>query len=260
MKNIDLKDKYDELYESNERVFLGIGKSNWTTVNAFNEALTIVKMTDWSDKKVFEIGCGEGMLAVMIAHAGAESVLGIDYSAQAIKKAVGKFNIPSVEFLAKDYKDIDQKFDVITMEGVLEHMDSPFEMLDHIFKNNLVDGGEVITSCPSFLNPRGYVWMTLVKLFDVPMSLTDLHFICPFDIKRYCEDRGYGLEYKSIYHDWGSGEKMISDFNKRLRNALSDVDMDNSKVDDLLIWLDKAKNYFKRDNDSGAVIVYKISR
>ena len=251
MNNQDLKEKYDEIFAS--------GASSFFTTNVFNEALTIVKMIDWYDKKVIDIGCGEGMLAVMIAHAGAKSVLGLDYSTEAIKNAVNKFNIPSVEFLSKDYKDIDQKFDVITMQGVLEHFDSPFKVLDHLFKNNLEDSGKVITSSPSFLNPRGYVWMTLLKLFDVPMSLTDLHYICPFDIKRFCDDRGYGLEYKSIYHDWGSGEMMICDLDKRLRNALSDADMDNSKVDDLLIWLDKAKNYFKPDNDSGAVVVYKIS-
>ena len=30
--------------------------------------------------------------------------------------------------------------------------------------------GILLTSSPSFLNPRGYVWMTLQLLFDVPMS------------------------------------------------------------------------------------------
>ena len=92
------------------------------------------------------------------------------------------------------------------------------------------------------------------------MSLTDLHFICPFDMKRFCDDRGLHMEYESIYQEWGSGDDMIRDLGKRLRNALRDADMDNSKVDDLLNWLVEAKEYFKTDNDSGAIVVYKISK
>ena len=124
--------------------------------------------------------------------------------------------------------------------------------------NYLVDDGLVITSSPSFLNPRGYVWMTLQKLFDIPMSLTDLHYICPFDVEEFCEEWDCGLEYESIHQDWGGGETMIRDFNKRLRNALRDANMDNSKVDDLLEWLDKAKEYFQPNNDTGAIVVYRI--
>jgi hypothetical protein len=43
-----------------------------------------------------------------------------------------------------------------------------------------------------------------------------------------------------------------------LRNALRDAGMDNSRVDDLLEWLSKAKEYFKQDNDTGATVIYKI--
>ena len=46
--------------------------------------------------------------------------------------------------------------------------------------------------------------------------------------------------------------------NKRLRNALRDVDMDNTKVGDLLVWMSNASGYFAQNNDTGATIVYKI--
>ena len=54
--------------------------------------------------------------------------------------------------------------------------------------------GYLINLCPSFLNVRGHVWMTLQLLFDVPMSLSDLHFLCPFDFEEFCEGKGYELE------------------------------------------------------------------
>mgnify|MGYP003110087123 CR=1 FL=1 len=252
MNNNDLKEKYNEVFSS--------GSSNFFTCNVFKEALEILNTEEWENKVVLDIGCGEGILPAMIVSAGAEYVTGVDYSKEAIANAVSKFNFPNLLFVSDDYKNIRGKFDIVTMQGVLEHLDEPWEELDHILTTYVKDGGSVVTSSPSFLNPRGYVWMTLAKLFDVPMSLTDLHFICPFDMKKFCETRGYKLEYKSIYQDWGSGETMIRDFNKRLRNALNDAGMDNSKVDDLLLWLNEAKEYFKQDNDSGAIVVYRITK
>jgi SAM-dependent methyltransferase len=252
MKNINLRETYDHVFAN--------GSKNFFSVNYFDEAYNIVGMGNWENKDVLDIGCGEGILCAMIAHAGASSVTGIDYSSEAITNATTKFNIDNLNFIAGDYKTITNDFDVITMEGVMEHFDSPWQELESIMDNYVRPGGSIITSSPSFLNPRGYVWMTLLKLFDVPMSLTDLHYICPFDMKKFCEKKGFKLEYKSIYQDWGSGERMIYDFNKRLRNALRDADMDNSKVDDLLAWLSKAKDYFTQDNHSGAVVVYEITR
>lgn len=257
INNANLKEKYDEVFAS--------GSNNFFTCNVFNEALEIARMENWENRTVLDIGCGEGMLPAMIASAGAEYVTGVDYSKEAIANAVNRFNFSNLFFVTDDYKNIEGNFDLgpfdtVTMQGVLEHLDSPWDELDYIISTYVKDGGSVITSSPSFLNPRGYVWMTLSKLFDVPMSLTDLHFICPFDMKKFCESKGYKLEYNSIYQDWGSGETMIRDFNKRLRNALRDAGMDNSKVDDLLLWLNEAKEYFKQDNDSGAIVVYKITK
>ena len=250
MKNIDLQEKYNTIFKE--------GSDNFFTCNVFHEAHTIAGMQDWQGLQVMDIGCGEGILPAMIAHGGAEHVVGIDYSKEAIDNAISKFNIPNIQFIADDYRVIENKFDVITMQGVMEHLDAPWNELKNMMENYLEDDGCLITSSPSFLSPRGYVWMTLQKLFDVPMSLTDLHFICPFDMEKFCDENGYGLDYESIHQDWGSGDIMIRDFNKRLRNALRDADMDNSKVDDLLEWLQEAGKYFQTDESTGAIVVYKI--
>ena len=77
-------------------------------------------------------------------------------------------------------------------------------------------------------------------------------------MEKFCDENGYGLDYESIHQDWGSGDTMIRDFNKRLRNALRDADMDNSKVDDLLQWLQEAVEYFETNESSGAIVVYKL--
>ena len=250
MKNIELKEKYNKVFKE--------GSDKFFTCNVFPEAWSIVGQQDWTGLRVLDIGCGEGMLPAMIVHAGAKEVIGVDYSKEAIDNANTKFNIDNLKFITGDYRDIKDKFDIVTMQGVMEHFDEPFGELSTIMDDFITDDGLVITSSPSFLNPRGYVWMTLQKLFDVPMSLTDLHYICPFNIESFCEEFDYGLEYTSIHQDWGSGETMIRDFNKRLRNALRDANMDNSRVDDLLEWLNEAKEYFETNNDTGAIVIYKI--
>ena len=72
--------------------------------------------------------------------------------------------------------------DVVVSCGTLEHMSDPRQELCRMIE--LVDGkGTIILTCPYFLNIRGFVWMTLALLLDVPMSLTDKHFISPFDIE-----------------------------------------------------------------------------
>ena len=252
MNNKDLKNKYDEVFKE--------GSDNFFTCNVFHEAWTIAGAFDWEKKRVMDVGCGEGMLPAMIAHAGADYVVGVDYSEEAIKNATKKFDCDNLQFIADDYRVVEGMFDVITMQGVMEHLDNPWEELKNMLDNHLSEGGCLITSSPSFINPRGYVWMTLKKLFDVPMSLTDLHFICPFDMEEFCQKNGYGLVYKSIHQDWGSGETMIRDYKKRLVNALRDAGMDNSKVEDLLEWMYKANHYFQTSESTGAIVVYKVTK
>tara|TARA_Y100000034_G_scaffold12888_1_gene13538 strand:+ start:4243 stop:5019 length:777 start_codon:yes stop_codon:yes gene_type:complete len=253
MENKKLTKLYDKIFKE--------GSNNFFTFNVFEESLLLLGMLkSWQNLEILEIGCGEGKLASMMSYAGAKSIDAVDYSEEAINLCKDNIKIKNVNYIYGNYKKLEKKYDVVVMQGVLEHMDKPFEELKYILDNMLKSDGCVVTSSPSFLNPRGYVWMTLQTLFDVPMSLTDLHFLCPFDFEQFCEKNNCFLELKSGYQDWGSGDGLIKDFNKRLRNALRDADMDNTKVDKLLSWLSKSTSYFNQDEHSGAIVSYKIRR
>ena len=254
MKNMELKEKYDSIYREDSLAFF--------TTTGFSESQLIIDlMHSWDGLDVLEIGCGEGRLAAMLSFAGAKKVDAVDYSSEAINIAKKRINLENVTFICADYKSVDKCYDVIVLQGVLEHFDNSFEALKNIIEKNLKDTGKVILTVPSFLNPRGYVWMTLQLLFDVPMSLTDLNFMCPFDFEDFCKEYGYTLEkIKSTDQDWGSGELAIIDMSKRLPNALRDAGMDYSKVDRLLKWLQKAMKYHRTNDFSGAIVGYKISK
>ncbi len=254
MKNIDLHKKYESIYTE--------GSLKYFSITGFSMSKLIIDlMPSWNNLDVLDIGCGEGRLSAMLSFAGAKKVDAIDYSAEAIKIARNTINLENVSFACGDYRSVDKQYDVVVLQGVLEHFDNSFEALKHIIETNLKDDGRVVLTTPSFLNPRGYIWMTLQLLFDVPMSLTDLNFMCPFDFEDFCKEYGYTLEeIKSTDQDWGSGELAIIDLSKRLPNALRDAGMDYSKVDRLLKWLRKAVKYHHTDDFSGAIVGYKISK
>jgi SAM-dependent methyltransferase len=253
MRNSDLKQTYDGIYKGGARKF--------HSYSTFPESKLILEMLpEWTGLRVLEIGCGEGRLAALIGFAGAAHVDAVDYSREAINVAESQIRLPNVAFHCCDYKGIVEKYDVVVMQGVLEHLDNPFEALSDVRERNVGQGGFLITSSPSFINPRGYVWMTLQMLLDVPMSLTDIHFICPFDMREYAAEQGLELEIRSTDFDWAAGERTIIDFNKRLRNALRDANLPNERVDRLLEWLGKALPYHRHDEYSGATVAYKLMK
>ena len=100
--------------------------------------------------------------------------------------------------------------------------------------------------------------MALQLLLEVPMSLSDTHFLCPFDFEEYAKKLGAHLSYRSIDQDWGHGERLIVDFQKRLKNAFKDKGLD-ANTERFLNWLSKTVNYTTYSEFSGANIVYEFA-
>ena len=253
MDNKTLRKKYDSVYKK--------GSENFYTYNSFPESMAIIRMLDrWNGRNILEIGCGEGHLAAMMAFAGAQSVHAVDYSEEAIAIAEKHCRMPKVRYECRDYSTIEKSYDVVVLQGVLEHLDDPFTSLHAIISNNVQHDGILITSSPSFINPRGYIWMALKTLLDVPMSLSDLHYLCPHDFAEFAEEHNYSLEMVTTDQDWGNGERLLVDFQKRLPNALRDANLPVDKVDEFMAWLGKVLPYQPENEFTGATMVYKFAR
>jgi len=251
MENKDLKKLYDKSYKN------GINETFYSMTN-HEEILGFLNYHDWSDKDVLDIGCGEGEFLSMLKGVGINNAMGVDFSKESIKICNERYNLKNCEFITCDYRDVKEKFDVVTMIGVLEHMDDPLKTLKYIKNNLLKDKNSVvITSSPSFLNPRGYVWMTLQLLFDIPMSLSDLHFLTPTSFEGFSKELDFTYEYKSCNQKEGVGNILIRDFKKRLTNALRDKKM-SGNVDKLLEWLHQTENYNVFNENTGVNIIYKL--
>ena len=252
--NTDLIKIYDAVHAADKKFF---------TVPPIEESIEIFKeIKDWNNLRVLEIGCGLGDLAAMVAKAGASKVVACDYSKSSIQKAKETYVLHNLEYICDDFNNLhfSEKFDIIILQGVLEHFDRPWKSLKYIIENFLNDSGTVINSCPAFYNPRGYIWMTLQLLFDVPMSLTDLHFLDIHDFKKFTSQNNLNLSWRSIHNSWGCGVGLVNDYKKRLNNALRDANLSNKNVDKLLDWVLESSPYFVKNNDSGACVIYKIKK
>jgi len=79
---------------------------------------------------VLDIGCGKGALAYDAA-GKAKSVVGIDIDAKNIAKAKAKYDRLNIKYIIGDAtKDLDgEKFDVVILSNVLEHIEKRVEFL-----------------------------------------------------------------------------------------------------------------------------------
>ena len=147
-----------------------------------------------SEDKVLDIGCGNGSLAKDIAKV-AKSVLGVDIDDKLIEKAKRKNSAPNLEYKALDAtKDLsDQKFDVIVMSNVLEHIEHRVDFLKKIkplankflFRVPMIDRE----------------WVTLYKKeFGMDYRLDTTHFteFTFAQFKDEFEQAGYRIDFHTV--------------------------------------------------------------
>jgi 2-polyprenyl-3-methyl-5-hydroxy-6-metoxy-1,4-benzoquinol methylase len=261
-KNNDLKSYYESIYQKGEATYFS--KFENGNNKSENEEIVLKHLGDLKGKRVLDVGCGTGSLVHKIADAGALKSIGIDYSETAIKTANEMHPHPNVKYLSMDFNLWMEPVDIIICCGTFEHLDNPQEMMNKM--NSLLSpGGTIILTCPHFYNIRGIIWITLQKLLDVPMSLTDVHSISPADMIRWSKNCNLVLDsIESFDFERGNGQWMIDDLKKRLTNALRDAKLPNEKVEDMLIWLNDYVSYIENtgtmNNFEGATCLYKFLR
>jgi len=105
-------------------------------------------------KKILDVGCGEGGVLTPYEQAGYDCT-GLEYSPERVNYASekGASNIKFIQGNIEQFSS-DQKFDVILMLDVIEHVDQKLQALDNI-KKMLLPEGIVIISFPPFRSPFG---------------------------------------------------------------------------------------------------------
>lgn len=261
--NLELKAFYDKSYKKGEAEVFTFFENGKHISEDHPAALASI---DWTGHTVLDVGCGTGMLVREVAARGARRVIGLDYAAPAIKEAQSLPGPDNVEFVTADIMSWTPPclFDVIVTLGTMEHLDEPALFLKRMTEF-LADEGTIIIACPHFLNPRGYVWMALATLLEVPMSLSDLHFIHPWHMKKWASELGLSSELvTTVDRDWAYGQRLLRDYGKRLRNALRDAGLPVNNVDAYMEYLDSLVQHLKIDavgsGMEGATALYHLGR
>lgn len=133
----DPKGQYQNTYSEDEKKFFS---------NKAKVALRTVRKTNASAKSLFEIGCGEGFLADYFYNNNVTDIELNDFSDFGLKK----FHPHLLAFLRKldAYQHIEEataeskKFDIISMDNVLEHVTDPENLMLGI--KNLMHSNSVL--------------------------------------------------------------------------------------------------------------------
>ena len=261
MRNKDLKQFYDSVYRKGEgRHYTKLLFSHWKAKP--EEGKAVLKEIQWKGKRVLEVGCGTGTLAEAIAQRGAESVLGIDYSAEAIGFAARTHRRANLEFRCMDAGDLRGKYDVVVSVGTIEHTDDPFAFLRSLARF-LVARGSLIITCPNWINPRGYMLLTLWFLFRARITLADLHYLTPKEMEEWARRLRMRLSWRTVDHEWSQGKKLVQDFARRLPNVCRDsrLKSDPGRIRAFTQWIETHVPHFSvRSKSSGAVGIYHLHK
>ena len=121
--------------------------------------------------KILDVGCGGGIICEPLARLGAK-VTGIDFAPNNIKAAKihSKKNKLKINYIYKDIEKskIDEKFDLILMFEILEHLDNWKKTIKNIKKNLNKDGIIIFSTINRNL---------LSKLFAINLAENFLHWI-----------------------------------------------------------------------------------
>lgn len=212
----------------------------------------------WKNKTVLDVGCGTGLMADVLAKAGAKKVVGIDFSPDAIATAKKEHAHPNLDYRVEDIKKHKGSYDIVISLGTLEHMDKPLEILK-LIKKHLNPGGTIVITSPNWSNPRGYILQTLRFLFDAPITLADLHYLTPIEFEAWAKRLNMKLKWKTFDFEWAQGEKLIKDFTRRLPNVLKDMKITGKEkqIASFIKWIQDHVLTLRHDDTwSGATGLY----
>lgn len=257
-KNKNLKQVYNNIYKKGEEKHFTSFKVKKKHTSEADEVLSEI---NWKSKKVLEVGCGTGNFAFRAAKKGA-NIFAIDYSNEAIEIAKKKYRLKNLEYQCTDVKQIKEYYDVIVSIGTLEHMDNPLKML-RFFKSHLKNNGKIIITSPNWVNPRGYILMTLLYLFEAPITLADLHYLTPINFQIFSKKLRMSLSWRTTEQSWALGDVLLKDFQNRLPKVFKDLKLSISerKIKSLIIWLEKFALPLEIEKTySGAIGIYVFKK
>ena len=189
-----------------------IKQAYWEYQFLLGKNYLIPLLNDWSvipaGKKVLDIGCGEGGLLCALTEAGASGI-GVDISSARLVKArkfANSNHLQHLQFITADFfssplKDESQKFDIILLRDVLEHLPDKQKVMKKL--HDLMGAkSRLFITFPPFYSPFGghqqilQSWLKYIPYFHA--LPTPLWLFFRWLIKNFDGNTGYLKEAEKL--------------------------------------------------------------
>ncbi|MDP3313899.1 bifunctional 2-polyprenyl-6-hydroxyphenol methylase/3-demethylubiquinol 3-O-methyltransferase UbiG [Lutibacter sp.] len=121
-------------------------------------------------KNLLDVGCGTGEFLVVCKNKG-WNVVGVEPNKNARELALSKLNTENNTEIINDLFEVEnQKFDVITLWHVLEHVPMLDEYIQKL-KSLLKPNGRIVVAVPNFKSFDAYYYKQFWAAYDVPRHL-----------------------------------------------------------------------------------------
>ena len=154
---------------------------------AINKKLDLLfkRFLEKGNKKVLEIGCAKAKRLIYFAKEFDYEVYGVDYSEKGVKIAKENLRIAGVEgtIICEDIFQTtfkEESFDIVYSMGLIEHFETPAEIIDAHIKL-LKIGGVLIITIPNFKDNL------LNKILGIGKRLSETHNLSIMDKKKMNE-------------------------------------------------------------------------
>lgn len=108
--------------------------------------------------KIMEVGCGLGYLTYALSIEGF-NIIGIDISSKAIDNAINKYgNFYKCKDVFKMAAETEEKYDVIILTEVIEHVSNPVEFIGALSKLLMPEGRIILTTPNKSAYPNNIYW------------------------------------------------------------------------------------------------------
>jgi 2-polyprenyl-3-methyl-5-hydroxy-6-metoxy-1,4-benzoquinol methylase len=180
------KDFWEGTWEQNHFGWY-VGIEKYLAINKKLDKL-FKKFLEKGDKKVLEIGCAKAKQLIYFAKEFGYEVYGVDYSEKGVKIAKENLRIAGVKgtILCEDVFQTTfekESFDIVYSMGLIEHFESPAEIIEAHIKL-LKKGGILILTIPNY---KDSIYFSLLKILGKEKRLLETHNLDIMDKKKLNE-------------------------------------------------------------------------
>ena len=176
------------------------------------------KISSKEKLKIFDVGCGKGLLLMLLEREGFKCY-GLDISSNVLKNARGKSN---AEFVKGDIYKLpfkDKSFDVIFCMDVMEHLFDPHLAIAEI-KRILKDDGFAYFSFPLELHLEHRIRILFGKNIHNPLAVgSHIRFFKPRDVEKLFRLNGMKIVRKRYYCPGYKLSKYLPSLEKFISNV-----------------------------------------